>query len=97
MNPAEPDITQPLPVDLYHFLFNVCQPPVPNVKRWMLMLGMKTKFDLERFANYPIPQQDQHLQCFENDETMAKIHFREMTALSDAFLLYRTVPLETVQ
>lgn len=60
------------------------------------MLGMKTKSDIQRFANYPIPEQDKYLKSVENDETMAKIHFREMTALSNALLVYRTVPVETV-
>lgn len=61
------------------------------------MLGMRTNWDLEWFANLPIPELDTFIRAFENDETTAKIHFREMTALSNAFLVYRTVPLATVQ
>lgn len=58
----------------------------------MLMLNIKTRRDIQHFADHPIPEQDKFIQAFENDQTTAKIHFREMTALSDAFLQYRTVP-----
>lgn len=84
-----------LPNDLQHFLEKVCKPPLLNIKRSCLQMGMANKRGILFMANLPERKLDKFIFGFADDETRSQIYLREMTTLSNALRTYKTVGPES--